>query len=71
MKLTITRTDLRYVVDGVPVRVWSGVSESGSTCLVLVHRVGVVDSGDEGEFVEALGPPVPAPVVVRPIDDGP
>lgn len=67
MKITITRTDLRYMIDGVPVRLWSGVTESGATCMVLVHRIGV-DAGYEPEFLAALGPPVPAPVDVQLVD---
>lgn len=38
-RLQIEPTDTLMTVDGIPVRVWNGISEAGSPCLVLVHRI--------------------------------
>ena len=39
MQLTIVPTPLLTTLDGIPVRVWQGVTEDGVPCKVFVHRV--------------------------------
>ena len=46
MRLTITATDKLTDIDGVPVRLWMGVSESGVPCYVFVHRIAVYEAED-------------------------
>lgn len=45
MRLTIESTDEIKELDGVPVRVWEGVTDDGGVCFVLVHRI-VVPTAD-------------------------
>jgi len=40
MEINITATDIITEIDGVPVRVWRGVTDQGTPCDVFVHRVG-------------------------------
>lgn len=51
MKITITSTDQLTTMEGVPVRVWEGITESGIACKVFVHRlaVGIDKTADEFE----------------------
>lgn len=41
VKLTIESTEIIREIDGVPVRVWEGVTDQGGVCYVLVHRIAV------------------------------
>lgn len=44
MKITITSTSTLTHMDGVPVRVWDGVTEDGVACKVFVHMLAVTDA---------------------------
>lgn len=54
MKLTIESTDKLTHIDGVAVRVWNGVTEKGTKCLVFVHRVAVAETEDATDFEREL-----------------
>ena len=54
MKLTIELTERITVIDGVPVRVWHGLTQSGVPCYVLVHRIAVANECDAAQFDEEL-----------------
>lgn len=66
MKISITATEKVTTMDGVPVRVWEGVTERGAKCLVFVHRVAVPTDEPADEFNrelhEMLPPQRPAPL---------
>jgi hypothetical protein len=50
MKITIESTDQLTDFEGVPVRVWKGVTERGAECFVFVHRIAVDNSQDAAQF---------------------
>lgn len=57
MLIQMERTAHVFIVDGVKCRLWKAVTERGSPCLVLVHRIAIPDDGtahpdDEKEFNE-------------------
>lgn len=54
MKVTIESTQDVTDIDGVPVRLWEGVTESGVKCKVFVHRLGVHNDDDAGQFEREL-----------------
>ena len=54
MKITIESTDQLTDVEGVPVRVWRGVTEGGARCIVLVHRLAVHESEPAEAFEREL-----------------
>lgn len=54
MQITITSTPNLTTIDGVPVRLWEGVTERGVKCKVFVHRVAVHESEDSRQFDEEL-----------------
>lgn len=54
MKLTITATEKITDFEGVPVRVWEGVSETGVPCIVFVHRIAVREDHDASQFEAEL-----------------
>lgn len=64
MKLQIEDTEHITLLDGVPVRVWQGVTESGMDCLVFVHRIAVDDRKDLREFDQDLQEQLPPGRVV-------
>jgi hypothetical protein len=39
MELIVRSTDKVTQLDGVPVRVWEGMTTDGQVCLLMVHRV--------------------------------
>jgi hypothetical protein len=41
MKIEITATEKVTRIEGVPVRLWEGVTERGTKCMVFVHRIAV------------------------------
>ena len=60
MNIEITSTDKITRLDGVPVRVWEGITERGVPCLLFVHRLAVKDQCNVEEFdreLEAKLPP--------------
>jgi hypothetical protein len=60
MKITIEKTDEIAEVNGVPARVWNGVTEGGIACSVLVTRLAVSQLADASEFERELSE-TPAP----------
>lgn len=46
MEIQITSTDQVTKIDGVPVRLWNGVTADGLPCKVFVHRIAVANDGD-------------------------
>lgn len=60
MRIQIEPTEHFLSVDGVPVRVWNGITEDGNQCFVMVHRIAVRAEDDtsslERELVETPPP---------------
>lgn len=65
MQLTLTSTNQITEYDGVPVRVWEGITPNGIPCFVFVHRIAVVRTKDTDEFDRELREQLPPSVVVR------
>lgn len=61
MKITIESTASLTTINGVPVRLWEGVTENGVRCKVFVHRLAVHKDDDcaqfDRELQETQGPP--------------
>jgi hypothetical protein len=58
-------TDRIAIVDGVKCRFWEGVTESGTRCVVFVHRIAVHCDDDLSEFDrELVEGPAPDKVIV-------
>jgi hypothetical protein len=53
MRILIESTAELVTLEGVPCRVWSGVTEEGTPCIVYVHRV-ASESAHEAEFSKEL-----------------
>lgn len=54
MRITIESTDHTTEINGVPVRHWKGVTDSGVECEVFVHRIAVRADRNCGEFEREL-----------------
>ena len=54
MKIQIESTSATTEINGVAVRVWTGVTESGIPCIVFVHRIAVHETAYAGEFDREL-----------------
>ncbi len=66
MKITIEPTDQIVVVEGIPVRVWSGVTDRGTKCAVFVALIGVDDAAAPEfetlvDMTERVAPPAAPP----------
>ena len=59
MQIQIESTDQITHFDGVPCRVWNGVTSDGVECLVFVHRVGVHKDLDNTQFEQQLKEQLP------------
>lgn len=59
MRLTIESTEQITHIDGIPVRVWEGITEDGIPCKVFVHRIAVRDDQDSGRFDRELAEQLP------------
>jgi hypothetical protein len=60
MQLTITSTDRFEDLDGVPIRVWDGITQDGGECLVFIHSIGVRENASQREFeleLKSIAPP--------------
>lgn len=70
MQIVIRSTDTLTQIDGVPVRHWRGVTDSGIPCEVFVHRIAVRDDHDAGQFEAELAEQLPpaGPIMVRAAD---
>jgi hypothetical protein len=54
MKIKIESTDKLTKIDGVPVRLWEGETESGTKCKVFIHRIAVHNDADATQFEKEL-----------------
>lgn len=54
MKITILSTKNVTNLDGVSCRVWEGITESGITCKVFVHRLAVALEENQTDFEKEL-----------------
>lgn len=54
MEIAITSTDEVTTLDGVPCRVWDGITAQGTPCKVFVHRVAVAKDEDTEAFDREL-----------------
>ena len=59
MKIQIEATDKLTQIDGVPVRLWEGVTELGTKCKVFVHRIAVHKTEDCSQFEQELAELLP------------
>lgn len=66
MKITTEPTPDILIVDGVPVRVWEGHTETGQQVWLMIHRVVVEGQLDDG-FAQ-LGDPVTPPKRIQRVD---
>lgn len=64
MKLTIEATDQITRIDGVLCRVWNGVTERGTKCVLFVHRLRTDADVDQSEFQRELDEQLPPGRVV-------
>lgn len=54
MEIQIKSTDTLTTLDGVPVRLWEGVTANGVECKVFVHRLAVKKDADTSQFEAEL-----------------
>lgn len=54
MKASIESTDIITTLDGVPARVWRGVTEAGVPFVAFIHRVSVEVDEDATEFEQLV-----------------
>lgn len=59
MKIEMTSTDKITELDGVSVRVWEGVTETGIRCIAFVHRLAVHVEDDAEQFGKELDEKLP------------
>lgn len=68
MKVTMESTDLIGEVNGVPARIWEGVTEGGVEFMAFVTRVMVHKDHSQTEFeTELIESPPPKQATVHPI----
>lgn len=54
MRIELQSTDVITTVNGVPARLWVGVSGGGVRCHAYITRIGVDMAADAGEFEREL-----------------
>ena len=54
MKITLESTTKTTELDGVPTRIWEGVTESGIACHAYITRVAVHVDNDQAQFEAEL-----------------
>ena len=59
MQIQIESTDQITMFEGVPCRVWEGVTADGVPCKVFVHRIAVETSVDMTQFDQQLKEQLP------------
>lgn len=59
MQIQIESTEMITNFQGVPVRVWKGVTANGVECKVFVHRLAVHKEQDTAEFERELAEKLP------------
>lgn len=65
MQIQIEATDKITDFEGVPVRLWKGVTAGGVECHVFIHRIAVANDQDTSQFEQELAEQLPpaAPAV--------
>jgi len=72
MRILITATDKTTTLDGIPCRLWQGVTERGHPCDVFVLRIGSRDLHAQEELEQALRQmPPPSEVALKNIVEEP
>jgi len=64
MKIQIPATENVTKIEGVPVRLWEGITEVGTKCKVFVHRIAVHNSDDSSQFEKELQEQMPPSIVI-------
>jgi hypothetical protein len=64
VKIMIESTDKLTTIDGTPVRLWHGCTESGTRCLVFVRRLAVPTTEPMEEFERELEETLPPGEIV-------
>lgn len=59
MKIQIEATDKLTTIDGVPVRLWEGLTSAGTKCKVFVHLIAVHHAEDSDQFDRELKEQLP------------
>jgi hypothetical protein len=59
MNIIIKSTETLTEIDGVPVRLWDGITERGTRCKVFVHRIAVHNEEDHLDFERELKEELP------------
>jgi hypothetical protein len=59
MKITIEATEKLTKIDGVPVRLWHGLTETGARCEVFVHLIAVPKQENAEQFERELREQIP------------
>jgi len=67
LKIEIEATETITEIDGVPVRLWEGKTESGIPCKVFVHRIAVHVDQDNAQFEQELLEQMPPSEVIVPL----
>ena len=65
MKITMESTEQLAYADGVASRVWNGVTEQGTKCVVFVHRIAVQNSENTEQFERELKEQLPPGRVIN------
>ena len=65
MTITITATQNVTYLDGVKARVWEGITDRGTKCIVFVHRVAVANDSDCSQFDQELAEQMPPGRIVE------
>lgn len=64
MEIQITATPHVTHIDGIPCRLWEGVTANGTKCKVFVHRIAVHESEDASQFEAELAEQMPPGVAI-------
>jgi hypothetical protein len=56
MRMQVEPTAEIVVVDGIPCRLWAGVTKDGCQAILFVHRIAVPEGQDTSEFDRELLP---------------
>jgi hypothetical protein len=59
MEIMIKATETLTTLDGVPCRLWEGITAGGVACKVFVHRVAVHKDADSEQFERELKEQLP------------
>ena len=64
MRLEIKATKHMTEIDGVPVRLWEGVTEDGIKCKVFIHRIAVHNSLNSEAFEKEMIEKMPQGITI-------